>query len=399
VLKKSLIKISYVSLGNILNAGLGFLYIAAVAKTLELNDFGKYALLASFLVIIAKIIDFGTNSIYVAGTISNKEDLNEIFFGVKLFLFLVTIPISYAVLYLFGLMDLKIITIFILGLIGYGFNFTFFAIFQKNENYTKIILINTIPALVKGFVSLLILLKLLTLNFTQAFGIFSISIIACLIFYKDLLIEIKKINIKGSKNLNFIKKSIPAGISLLVNDGWSAISNSVAKITGSFSDVGIFSLADKISNIFSLISLSIFTVLLPKNAARKRDNLKYDFRESIIISLIVFMLAIFTIIFFQVFINVFFEGKFDQSIKILDLLIFSSAITAIYSFMRDYFFIENRTSELLLITIAKLGGFILLVVLTAPHLKLTGIALSNLIASILSLVVTVYLIIFRAIKR
>ena len=86
MLKKSLIKISYVSLGNILNAGLGFLYIAAVAKTLELNDFGKYALLASFLVIIAKIIDFGTNSIYVAGTISNKEDLNEIFFGVKLFL-------------------------------------------------------------------------------------------------------------------------------------------------------------------------------------------------------------------------------------------------------------------------------------------------------------------------
>jgi len=392
VLNKSLMKISYVSFGNILNAGLGFLFIAAVAKTLELNDFGKYALLTSLLVIIAKIIDFGTNSIYVANTIAKKEDLNEIFFGVKLFLFVITIPVSYVVLFLFGLLDLKTITLFIFGLIAYGFNFTFFAIFQKNEKYTKIILINTVPALIKGVFSLLIFLKLLTLSFTQAFGIFSISIFACLIFYKDLIKEVKKINIKSKDAFNLIKKSIPAGISLLINDGWSAISNSIAKITGSFSDVGIYSLADKISNVFSLISLSIFTVLLPKNAARKRDNLKYDFNETLIISLIVFMLAVFTTVFFQIFINIFFEGKFDQSIKILDLLIFSSAITAIYSFMRDYFFIENRTPELLIITLVKLGGFILIVLFTAPHLKLTGIALSNLSASVVSLIITVYLI-------
>ena len=372
------------------------MFIAAVAKTLELNDFGKYALLTSLLILIAKIMDFGTNSIYVANTIVKEEDLNEIFFGVKLLLFVVTIPVSFIVLFLFGLLNLNIITLFVLGLIGYGINFTFFAIFHKNEKYTKIILINTIPSLVKGLFSILILLKILTLTFTQAFGVFSFSIFACLIFYKDLISEIKKLNIKSKvdrrSTITFIKKSIPAGVSLLVNDGWSAISNSVAKIAGSFSDVGIFSIADKISNIFSLISLSIFTVLLPKNAARKRDNLKYDFRETLIISLLVFILAIFTIIFFQLFINVFFEGKFDQSIKILDLLIFSSAITAIYSFMRDYFFIENRTSDLLLITSAKLGVFILIALFTAPQFKLIGIAASNFVASVVSMIVTMYLI-------
>ena len=72
------------------------------------------------------------------------------------------------------------------------------------------------------------------------------------------------------------------GVSLLVSEGWSAIANTITKIYINFANVGIYALADKLSNIFSLISFSIFTVLLPKNAKLKRDQQEYDFKETII---------------------------------------------------------------------------------------------------------------------
>ena len=66
---RSLYNISIVSTGNIFNAVLGMLFLFAVAKTLSIEVFGKYALITSVLVSISKIIDFGTNSIYVSNSL------------------------------------------------------------------------------------------------------------------------------------------------------------------------------------------------------------------------------------------------------------------------------------------------------------------------------------------
>ena len=52
----------------------------------------------------------------------------------------------------------------------------------------------------------------------------------------------------------FILQAFPGGTSLLISEGWSAVANTITKIYINFSNVGIYALADKLSNIFSLIS-------------------------------------------------------------------------------------------------------------------------------------------------
>ena len=59
-------KISLVGVGNLLNAGFGLVFLAAAAKALPVQDFGRYAFLTSLLVFMSKIVDFGSNSIFVA---------------------------------------------------------------------------------------------------------------------------------------------------------------------------------------------------------------------------------------------------------------------------------------------------------------------------------------------
>ena len=99
---KSLRKISFVGLGNIFNAGLGFLFLTAVARTLDLETFGKYALLSTLLLTISKIVDFGANSVYVARSIKEQNaELSSTLFTLKVLQFLVSVPVSLISLKLF----------------------------------------------------------------------------------------------------------------------------------------------------------------------------------------------------------------------------------------------------------------------------------------------------------
>ncbi len=392
MLNKSIIHISAVSAGNILNSGLGFLFIAALAKVFPLETFGKYVLLTSLLVSLAKIMDFGSNSIFVANSIIKDENILSKFISLKLVLFLITLPIALATLSFFRLLTPQTSLIFFLGLCAYGVNFTLFALFQRIEKFNYALLINTFPALIKASFAAAILLRLIEPSFESALWVFSISMFSCFVFIFYVPSEFKKFRVSLQNSKTMLVETAPAGINLLVNDGWSTISNTIAKIYGSFSDVGIFSLADKISSIFSLISLSIFTVILPKNAKRKKHNLTYDFKETLIISIGILGLALAAIVASQIFITKFFGNKFIGSLYVLDLLVFSSAITAIYSFVRDYFFIEQQTEKLLKVTLIRLSTFLLVSLILVPSMSIRGLALSNLIASLVTFLFTIFLI-------
>lgn len=390
--KNLLIKISFVGIGNIINAFLGLIFLAVVARTLSVELFGKYALLTSLLVSLSKIIDFGTNSLFVSKSISLDQDLKEGFLSSKVILFFITLPISFLILWIFKLTNLWIILLFFIGLVSYGINITFFAFFQKTEMFTNAILLNTLPAFTKGLIAALIFFKIVTPDFNQLFAIFSLSMLTCITLYKFLPKNLKpqfKNGIEINKGLSLLKLSISPGISLLITNGWSALSNSIAKITKSFTDVGIFSIADKIANVFSLISLSIFTVLLPKNALRKRNKLSYEFTETFGLSVIIIIMAIFAVVAAKFFILFFIGDKYKDSILLLDTLIFSSALTAIHVFMENYFFVEEQTHTLLGINGGKLIIFLVSSLILVPILALKGLAISQLIASIAALILTI----------
>ena len=272
MLRKSLLKVGFVGSGNILNALLGFTFLAAVAKTLDLDSFGKYALLTTLLVSISKLIDFGTNSVFVARSISKEDsNLNNIFLTTKVLLTILTLPIYVIALLLLHDLSFSFLAILFLGSIVYGINYTLFGFFQKDERYTLLVLLNLLPSIIKGIFALMIFTSFYKPDLVQAVAIFSLSIVA-----SSFLIPFSKNIFKFRLSFNgvsdLIKNSYPAGISQFIAESWPTLSNAAAKLSGGFADVGIFSLASKISHIFALASLSIFTVLLPKNANRKRPG-------------------------------------------------------------------------------------------------------------------------------
>lgn len=392
-MSKSLQKIIFVGIGNVFNAILGFAFISASAKILDLESFGKYALLTTLLVALSKLIDFGTNSVYVAKSISTEDKtLNDTFYTLKLLLLFVAIPVSIGILCIFRLNTFQLLLYFVLGLIAYSINYTFAPIFQKMEKFSLWVLLNTLPALIKGIFATLILTKLLILNLPQAFGVFSLSIFASALLLPFLPKEYRRLKINFKKTIQILRLAYPAGISQLIYEGWSSISNSIAKIAKDFSNVGIYSIADKITNILALATVSVFTVLLPKNAYRKKQNQDYDFKEIFFIAGAILVSAFIGIFISKFFIIRFFGTKFAGSVPLLGFMIFASACTSIHTFMEHYFFIEEKTHLIMFINVGKLMLFLTLAAILTPILSLQGLALSNLIAAVSALTASTIII-------
>ena len=383
MIKKSFINISLVSAGNILNTVLGFVFLTALARTLSLEDFGKYALLTSLLTFLAKGTDFGTNSLYVAKSItSSDKNLINIFYSLKILLITIFIPISLIVLLALKILDPLIVTVFILGLIAYWVNFTLYSLFQKQERYLMLILVNSVLAIIKATFAILIFLKLFTPTLLSSFSIFSLCVYPSLLLWIFLPKEFKTFKLSLKQTKNFIEEAFPAGVSQLISEGWSAIANTITTFAKGFANVGIYSLADRLSTIFSLISFSVFTVLLPKNAQRKKDKQEYDFNETILISIGILFLALIGIIISNALVVPIFGKNFEGSLPVLAVLFFSSAFTAINTFMENYFFVEKKTGKLLPIAIARLTTFVILSIILLPTYSISGVAYASLISSV-----------------
>ena len=380
-------------MGNVFNALLNFTFLSMIAKTLDIESFGKYALLATLLVAVSKIIDFGTNSVYVADSISKDDNsLLDTFYTLKVILLTISIPISIILLILLKLNSLNIVLYFILGLIAYTINYTLNSFFQKEQKFFHLILLNTFPALIKGIFAILIILNMVVFNLDKAFTVFSLSVFSSAVLWFVLPGEFKKFKFDFSKVREYFKKSAPAGISQLIFEGWPSISNSIAKITNSFSHVGIFAIAEKVANILQLGAISIFTILLPKNAYAKKRNEKYDFKEVFVISILILVLAFFGTFISRYFVSDFFDNKYAMSIPLLALLLFSSAFTSIHNFMENYFFIEEKTNSIMYINVGKLVLFLLISLILVPAYSLRGLAISNLISAMAALIATIIFI-------
>lgn len=390
-------KVSLVSAGNILNAGFGLVFLTAAAKVLSVTDFGRYALITTLLVFMSKIVDFGSNSVFVAQSMDNdnRSLLIHDFYVLKLALFIISSVLSLVILYSLGFRSADVIVIFLVGLLFYSVNVTLFAVFQSKEMFTHAILLNTVPAFLKALLGVLILRNIFIPSFTGIYAIFSLSIGLSFLLFMFVPDEFKKFSHrKGLKSdfLPILKNSSPAGISQLISQGWSAISNTIVKVSRGFTDVGVFYLADKIANVFSLISLSIFTVLLPQNARRKKENLPHDLQETVFLGVLVLFLAVGFISVSGIFIDKFFGQKFSGSLLVLDILVLSSAISAIHSFMENYFYVHDQTQTIMHVSLVKLVIFIVMAFILIPVMSLRGLALSQLISSVIGLFAVSYII-------
>lgn len=395
-MKDSIIKIGYVSVLNFVNLGLGLILFLSLAQRLSIEDFGIYALLTLLLVSLSKIIDFGSNSTFVSEFISKgKHSLNEVI-SFKIISFFVVSLISVLILvYVNKISDLSIIFTFILGLFFYGINYSLFGLFQKDEEFFKASLLNFLPALVKAIFGGLFIFGFLVPDYTLGFQVFSLSMAASALFLKFKIKEIKTFKFTFSIR-TFFKKFYLAGISQAINESWSTISNQILAILRTLVDLGSFSLASKLSNVFSLISYSIYTVILTTNAKRRKYLISYNLTESLILGIFLIIIATIGSFVAPIFFKVFFGNKFDDSIIIFTILLFSQALASIHKFLDNFFFIEEKSQTLLKFTTIKLLLFIILSVLLTNTYGIIGLAVADLVVSLTITIFTfVYILNFR----
>jgi O-antigen/teichoic acid export membrane protein len=387
-MKESLKKISLVSATNVVNLGLGLILFLAAATKLSKEEFGIYGLLTLLLVSFSKLIDFGSNSNYVTEFISKNKHYFEELISFKIYSFITASFLSFFVLYYVNqLTSLDILLNFILGLFFYGINYTLFALFQRDEEFIKASLLNFFPALIKAFFGILILLNILNPNLNQFFAIFALSMIGSSLFLIFKYKEFKNVKFRP-RILHFIKSFYLAGVSQTINESWGTISNQILKLLRSLSDLGTFSLASKLSNVFSLISFSIYTVILTSNAKRRRDAAGYNIKESLILGIFLIFLATIGSIVAPYFFKILFEDKFDDSIVIFSILIFSQAFSSIHKFLDNYFFVEEKSKTLISITSTKLIVFIVLSIVLTQNYGIIGLAFADLIVSISTTIFT-----------
>lgn len=380
-MKESVKNISLVSFTNLINLGFGLILFLAVATKLPKEEFGIYGLLTLLLVSFSKLIDFGSNSNYVTEFISKSKHYLEELISFKVYAFLFASLTSTLVLvYVNHIYNLEIILSFILGLFFYGINYTLFALFQRDEEFIKASLLNFIPALIKLAFGSLILLNYISIDLQISFMIFSLSMCGSLFFIIFKLKDFKNLKFRPYI-FHFVKNFYLAGVSQTINESWSTISNQILRILKSLADLGTFSLASKLSNVFSLISYSIYTVILTSNAKRRRDETGYNIKESLILGLFLILLATVGSIISPYFFKIAFDDKFDDSIIIFSILIFSQAFTSIHKFLDNFFFVEEKSKTLLYITSVKLAVFIILSIVLTRFYGILGLAFADLIVS------------------
>ena len=388
-MKSSIKNLSIVGILNLFNLGLGLLLFTSAASKLNTEEFGIYSLLTLLLVWFSKIIDFGSNSNYVSNFLSKGQNfLNELM-NYKIISFIFTSITSYLVLHLIvSRAEISLISpIFIAGLFFYGINYLLFALFQKEEKFFKASLLNFVPALIKGIVGILVILNFIKLDLVGFFSIFALSIAGSSIF---LVYQIKQIS-KFKLDLrisHYFKSFFLAGTSQQINESWGPISNFLTFLMRNLSDLGNYSFASKLSNVFSVISYSIYTVILTSNARRKKEDKNYNLFESIILGLILLIIAGAGTLVAPSLINHFFQGKFNESIVVFGILIFSGAFSSIHKFLDNYFFIEEKSVTLFKITSFKLVLFLTLSIIFINSFGIIGLALADLIVSILITVIT-----------
>lgn len=387
-MKEGLKKISLVSVTNLINLGLGLILFLAVAVKLPKEDFGVYGLLTLLLVSLSKIIDFGSNSSFVSEFISKGKNFVNELINFKIFAFFISSLIGLLIIrYLNNISLISIQISFVLGLFFYGINYLLFALYQKDEKLVLASILNFFPALVKAIFGILAFLGLINLNLESSFQIFSLSMAASMIMlifkYKELL------QFKFSfQILHFIRNFFLAGVSQIINESWNTLSNQILILLRSLSDLGNFSLASKLSNVFSVISYSIYTVILTTNAKRKKNYEGYNLRESLILGFALIIIATIGTIIAPFFFKLVFGNKFDESILIFSILIFSQAFASIHKFLDNYFFVEEKSEVLFLFTNIKLLSFIILSVLLTLNYGVLGLAFADLIVSVFTTVAT-----------
>lgn len=274
---------------------LAFVYFTFLARGLGVEDIGRYTFAFSFTTIFSVFVDVGLASVLVREVAKQKEKAQKLLsdiLGIKLGLAVITYIFVVALVNLLNYPELTKNLVYITGLIMVLDNFstTFWAPLRGNQNlkYESLgVVVFESSVVVIGLALLYLGLGVFEITLATLVG----STILCIYAWKQAQ---KRLGLKFKPMINWkltgklIKMSIPfalTGIFARLNTQLDTVLLSKIGCLGNMCEenVGIYSVASKITLAIHFIPLAFTAALLPKfseDFVNDKEKLKQTFEKS-----------------------------------------------------------------------------------------------------------------------
>jgi O-antigen/teichoic acid export membrane protein len=403
ILNKTLKNVSFVTLGNFLNALLGFVSLILVSRYLGPEQFGIFSIVFGFFTLISKFGDLGTNHTlvrYVSFFRVKKEEKLEkqvVGFGLGLtylFIFLSLVFLIPLHQLIANFLNVSEYSFYLLLAIIFSFGFILFntynVLLQALEKFQYYLYAYSFSSLFKITLILVLIVtaKITILNFLL---IYFFAPILGYLFARHFFFKSSDYLIKPNLSRGSLKTVTPFLYFMGAASIFGALSEQIgvflsAVIFTSY-EVGLYSAASKLSIVFGLIAGSIGTVLLPR-ASRYVDseNIKKFAYKTFLLGLVLLILIIPVIIFPKFFLTVTAGSEYIEGAKLLSVLAIAGGLSILTGSFSSVFYSLNKASFFALTSLFGMGVELPLMYLLGTKIGVDGLVYAKLAVVILTLV-------------
>jgi|GEM_PF-3839694 len=395
---KTLYTLSFVTVGNLFNAGLGFVALIFVSRSLGPEKFGVFSVIFGFFALLSKMGDFGTNQSamrYIAhyrakGNTIDQKKIVGFFLGVTYLLIGVSALVFFPTYKLIAdFLHVGPYSSLILLAVVFSFAFVLFntysVIFQSYEKFTPYVLIFFFVGIFK-LVSVFLFSSGNTSSISPYLLIYFLSpLIGYLLFYYQYHV-VNGVRIKPNLNKKTFLIMTPFIYYMAISDVTGAIAGQVGVFTSSVLlnsyQTGLYSAALKLSSVFTLIAGSIGTVLIPK-ASKYSDyaNISAFAKKAMILGILIFICLLPIAFFPKFFITITSGANYVGGAKTLTILTFAGGFTIMSSSFASVFYSLERADYFAATGILNLLFTIPIMYILGNSYGINGIALATLISS------------------
>ena len=344
---------SWLLLEKVLRMVTGLLIGVWVARYLGPNKFGLFSYVQSFVAIFSVIATVGLDSIVVRELVKNKEKINVLLgtaFRLK-FIGALTVVLLLAISMLFSSNDVQtnvLIFIVVGALIFQSFNVIDFY-FQSAVISRFTVYANIVSLSVSSILKIVLILNqapLIAFALVLLFDSIVLSLGYIYIYFKQGL-SIRKWEFDKQIAYKMFKESYPLVIAGVVNSIYMKIDQVMIKEIMNTSEVGVYSAAVRLSEVWFGVGVIICNSLFPSiiNAKSVSEEFYYErirklffflISISYVLSILVYLLSDFIIL-------TLYGVEFERSSSILAIHIFSSIFVYLGVSSGRWLINENKT--------------------------------------------------------
>jgi len=343
------------------------------------NIFLPLASLGLSNIVVAKLLERGANQEKLMGTAAIMRACGALFAIIAnvLFVWLMEGNVNY--IYLSFLMSWSYI----------------FSLFLPIDEYFQAQLKSKSISIIRIIVySILIVLKLGAVYYHAGLEVFLFiySLEFMLIVLGSIILYLKegnrfqkwKFDLKVAKILS--NAMLPILITLVADTFYAKYAVVVIKQTMDFTEVGVYSVAAKLGEIWYFIPVIICIALFPKITKVYNDNRKY-YEEIVsnvysILFIVSLLVSAFAIVLVEPFVNIFFDASYLDSVPIFQVYVFIGIFIALKTLNQRIYILENIQKYLVVFSVLSSIISVVLFYILIPRYGGIGAAIAIIVSQI-----------------